>query len=37
MRFLLKHAAIVAAVTLIDPTGSRACADEPIEIFAFLS
>jgi amidohydrolase family protein len=33
MRFLLKHAAIVAAVTLSVAAGSRAFADEPIEIF----
>jgi hypothetical protein len=33
MRFLLKHAAIVAAVTLITAAGGRALADEPIEIF----
>jgi hypothetical protein len=33
MRFLLKHAAIVAAVTLIAAAGNRALADEPIEIF----
>jgi hypothetical protein len=33
MRFLLKHAAIVAAVTLSLGAGNRACADEPIEIF----
>jgi amidohydrolase family protein len=33
MRFLLKHAAIIAAVTLSAAAGSRACADEPIEIF----
>jgi hypothetical protein len=32
MRFL-KHAAIVAAVTLIAAAGDRAFADEPIEIF----
>jgi hypothetical protein len=33
MRFLLQHAAIVVAVTLSVAAGSRACADEPIEIF----
>jgi hypothetical protein len=33
MRFLLKHAAIVAAITLIAPAGNRAAAEEPIEIF----
>jgi hypothetical protein len=33
MRFLLKHAAIIAAVTLSAAAGSRACANEPIEIF----
>jgi hypothetical protein len=33
MRFLLKHAAIIAAVTLIAVAGNRALADEPIEIF----
>ncbi len=33
MRFLFKHAAIVAAVTLIAVVGNRAFADEPIEIF----
>jgi hypothetical protein len=32
-RLLLKHAAIVAAVTLIAAAGNRALADEPIEIF----
>jgi len=32
-RFLLKHAAIIAAVTLSLVAGNRACADEPIEIF----
>ena len=30
---LLKHAAIIAAVTLIAAAGNRAVADEPIEIF----
>jgi hypothetical protein len=33
MRSILKHAAIVAAVTLIVVASDRACADEPIEIF----
>jgi hypothetical protein len=33
MRFLLKHAAIVAAVTLIAAACNRAAAEEPIEIF----
>jgi hypothetical protein len=33
MRFLPKHVAIVAAVTLIVAVGNRAHADEPIEIF----
>jgi hypothetical protein len=33
MRFLFKHAAIVAAVTLSIAAGSRTFADEPIEIF----
>ncbi|WP_327567649.1 amidohydrolase family protein [Bradyrhizobium sp.] len=33
MRVLLKHAAIVAAVTLSIVAANRACADEPIEIF----
>jgi hypothetical protein len=33
MRFLLRHAAIIAAVTLIAVAGNRALADEPIEIF----
>jgi hypothetical protein len=33
MRFVLKHVAIVAAVTLIAAIGDRAFADEPIEIF----
>ena len=33
MRLLLKHAALVAAVTLIAAAGNRALADEPIEIF----
>jgi hypothetical protein len=33
MRFLLKHAAIVAAVTLSVAAGDRAFAEEPIEIF----
>jgi hypothetical protein len=33
MRCLLKHAAIVAAITLSLAAGNRALADEPIEIF----
>ena len=33
MRFLLKHVAMIAAVTLIAVAGNRALADEPIEIF----
>jgi hypothetical protein len=33
VRFLHKHAAIIAAVTLIAVAGNRALADEPIEIF----
>jgi hypothetical protein len=33
VRFFLKHAAIIAAVTLIAVAGNRALADEPIEIF----
>jgi len=33
MRFLLKHAAIIAAVTLIAVAGNRTLADGPIEIF----
>jgi hypothetical protein len=33
MRFLSRHAAIVAAVTLSIAAGNRACADEPLEIF----
>jgi Amidohydrolase len=33
MRFVLKHAAIIAAATLIGAAGDRALADEPIEIF----
>jgi hypothetical protein len=33
MRFSLKHAAIIAAVTLVAVAGNRARADEPIEIF----
>jgi hypothetical protein len=33
VRFLHKHAAIIAAVTLIAVAGNRVLADEPIEIF----
>ncbi len=33
MRFLLQHAAIVAAIALSVAAGNRAFADEPIEIF----